>query len=291
MSNVYETVTTRIIAELEQGTAPWAKPWKGSGIADLPYNALTGRRYNGVNVLLLWDATLTRGYHHASWLTFLQAKALGGQVKKGEHATAILFAGSSTKKDEAGEEEKHRFLRFHSIFNVEQVGGLPERFTSIQTPRPLDEALIEAEDFIAALGADVRHGGNMAAYSPALDCILLPHREQFESDAHYAATKLHEHGHWTGHKSRLDRDLTGRFGDQAYAGEELIAELTAAFLCAELAIPGQLRHPEYIGSWLKVLGKDTRAIFTAAGKATEAANYMRSIARPESDSKADAVDE
>ncbi len=281
MSNVYEMVTARIIAELEQGTAPWAKPWKGDGIADLPYNAASGRRYNGVNVLLLWDATLTRGYRHASWLTFLQAKTLGGQVKKGERATAIVFAGSAVKETETGEEEKRRFLRLHSIFNVEQVSGLPERFTSILPPRPLDEALSEAEHFIAALGADVRHGGNMATYAPALDCILLPHRDRFESDARYLATKLHEHGHWTGHKSRLDRDLTGRFGDEAYAGEELVAELTAAFLCAELSIPGQLRHPEYIGSWLKVLGKDMRAIFTAAGKATEAANYMRSIARPE----------
>jgi antirestriction protein ArdC len=187
-------------------------------------------------------------------------------------------------------EEKHRFLRFHSIFNVEQVEGLPERFTSIPPPRPLDEALAEAEEFIAALHADVRHGGNMAAYSPALDCILLPHRERFENDTLYVATKLHEHGHWTGHKSRLDRDLTGRVGDEAYAAVELIAELTAAFLCAELAIPGQLRHPEYIGSWLKVLGSDTRAIFTAAGKATAAANYMRSVARPDQRADAETVD-
>ncbi len=202
-----------------------------------------------------------------------------------------MFAGSATKKDETGEDAKHRFLRFHSIFNVKQVEGLPERFTSIPPPRPLEAALSKAEEFIAALGADVRHGGNMAAYSPALACILLPHRERFESDALYLATKLHEHGHWTGHKSRLDRNLSGRFGDQAYAGEELVAELTAAFLCAELAIPGQLRHPEYIGSWLKVLGKDTRTIFTAASKATEAANYMRSIARPEQPADAEPVGE
>ncbi len=291
MSNVYEMVTASIVAELARGTAPWVKPWKGGGVAELPYNAATGRRYNGVNVLLLWGATFTRGYRHASWLTYLQAKALGGQVKKGEHATAIVFAGSSVKKDETGEEEKYRFLRFHSIFNVEQVNGLPERFTGIPPPRPLDKALSEAEDFIALLVADVRHGGDRAAYSPALDCILLPHREQFESDAHYLATKLHEHAHWTGHKSRLDRNLSGRFGDEAYAGEELVAELTAAFLCAELAIPGQLRHPEYIGSWLKVLGGDNRAIFTAAGKATEAANYMRALGDPNKDESADTVDE
>ncbi len=292
MSNVYEEVTAKIIAELEKGSAPWVKPWKGNGIADLPFNAATGRRYNGVNVLLLWGTALEKGYQHASWLTYLQAKTLGGQVRKGEHATAIVFAGSTAKKDSTGEEEKYRFLRFHSIFNVEQVDGLPERFTGIPPPpRPLDDALSNAEEFIALLGADIRHGGSRAAYAPTLDTILMPHREQFESDALYVATKLHEHGHWTGHKSRLDRDLTGRFGGEAYAGEELVAELTEAFLCAELAIPGQLRHPEYIASWLKVLGEDKRAIFTAAGKATEAANYMRSIARPDLGANTESVDE
>jgi antirestriction protein ArdC len=291
MSNVYEMVTAKIVAELEQGTAPWVKPWKGSGTADLPCNAATGRRYNGVNVFLLWGTTLDRGYRHAAWLTYLQAKTLGGQVRKGEHATAIVFPGSTARKGEMGEEEKHRFLRFHSIFRVEQVDGLPGEITGIPPPRPLDESVAEAEGFVSLLGADIRHGGNMAAYSPALDCILLPHRGRFESDAHYAATKLHEHAHWTGHKSRLDRDLNGRFGDQAYAGKELIAELTAAFHCAELSIPGQLRHPEYIASWLKVLGKDMRAIFTAASKATEAANYMRRVARPEERTDTDAVDQ
>ena len=282
MSNVYEQVTARIIAELEQGTVPWVKPWKGSGIADLPYNAATARRYNGVNVLLLWGTALEKGYRHAAWLTYLQAKTLGGQVKKGERATGIVYAGSSVKETKTGEEEKRRFLRFHSIFNVEQVDGLPERIAGITAPpRPIDDALAEADVFIGLLGANIRHGGNRAAYAPEIDCILLPLREQFESDAHYLAVKLHEHGHWTGHKSRLERDLTGRFGGEAYAAEELVAELTAAFLCAELAIPGRLRHPEYIASWLKVLGEDKRAIFTAASKATEAANYMRSIARPE----------
>lgn len=149
------------------------------------------------------------------------------------------------KETERGEEEKHRFLRFHAIFNVEQVSGLSERFTRLAPPLHLNEALSQSESFIAALGADIRHGGNIAAYAPALDCILLPHRERFESDARYLATQLHEHRHWTGHKSRIARDFTGRFGDNAYAAEELVAEVTAA------------------------------------GKATEAASYMHAIARPE----------
>ena len=152
--------------------------------------------------------------------------------------------------------------------------------SDLPATKPLSDALIEVQEFIAKLGASIRHGGNVAAYAPSQDVILMPHREQFESDAHYLATSLHEHGHWTGHKSRLDRDLAGRFGDAAYAAEELIAELTAAFLCAALSIPGQLRHPEYIASWLKVLGGDNRAIFTASGKATAAAQYLESIATP-----------
>lgn len=287
MQSVYERVTAQIVAELEQGTAPWVKPWKGSGVAELPYNAATGRRYSGVNVLLLWGTAFEKGYRSAVWLTYLQAKTLGGQVRKGERSTEIVFAGSSVKETETGEEEKYRFLRFHSIFNIEQVDGLPERIAGIlPPPRPLNEALSGAEEFITRLGADVRHGGNRAAYAPELDAILMPHRGQFESDAHYIAVKLHEHGHWTGHKSRLGRDLTGRFGGEAYAAEELVAELTAAFMCAELEVPGRLRHPEYIASWLKVLGKDKRATFTAASKATEATNYMRSIAWPDQSSNA-----
>lgn len=280
MSSVYAAVTDRIIAELEKGTAPWVKPWHGNGVGDLPSNGATGRQYNGVNVLLLWEAAFTKGYLRPSWLTYRQAQALSGQVRKGEHGTQIVFAGSSTKESETGEDEQIRFLRFHWVFNVAQIDGLPDHMTGIPSFRPLDQALVHAEAFIAALGADVRHGGNRAAYAPALDRILMPHREQFASDAHYMATSLHEHGHWTGHSQRLARDLSGRFGDHAYAAEELIAELTAAFLCAELAVPGDLRHPEYIRSWLQVLGSDTRAIFTAAAKATEAANYMRATARP-----------
>ena len=142
--------------------------------------------------------------------------------------------------------ETRRFVRFHSIFNAEQVSGLPEPLFHFSPIRPLDEALLEAEAFIGALGANVRHGGDEAGYVPASDTILMSNRDQFESDARYVVTKLHEHGHWTGHKSRLDHDLTGELGGAAYAGEELIAELTAAFLSAELQIPGELRHPEYM---------------------------------------------
>lgn len=281
--NVYQVVTERILAALSEGVAPWVRPWTGSPKDALPYNARTHRRYSGVNVLLLWGAALDRGYSQPAWLTFVQAKELGAHVRKGERAEHIVFASTYQKKRdgaEDGAEEKIRFLKFHAVFNVTQVEGLPAEMYNTPQPRPLDESLLEAHGFLRALGADVQHGGAMAAYSPTTDRIVLPERERFESDAHYVATSIHEHGHWSGHKSRLDRDLSGRFGSEAYAAEELVAELTAAYLCAHLQVPGALRHPEYIGSWLKVLGNDHRAIFTAASKATEAAEFLRGIAEP-----------
>ncbi len=148
---------------------------------------------------------------------------------------------------------------------------------------PIETALVGVAAFIEAIAADVRHEGDRAAYAPSLDCILLPHKEQFETMEQYFATSVHEHGRWTGHARRLNRDLSGRFGDAPYAAEELIAELTAAFLCAELSIPGQLRHPAYISAWLTVLGGDKRAILTATARATEAAQYLCRIAQPDND--------
>lgn len=281
--NVYEVVTARIVAELERGVAPWVKPWQGGGSTALPYNAKTRRPYNGVNILLLWAAALEKGYTHPSWLTFLQAKELGGAVRKGEHAEHIVFASKYTKKGDAQEDDAGQeihFLKFHAVFNVEQVDGLSAEICFVPETRPLEEALVGAHDFVTALGADVRHGGGRAAYSPKEDYIMLPVRERFESDAHYFATSLHEHAHWSGHIKRLNRELSGRFGEAQYAAEELIAELTAAYLSAYLAIPGELRHPEYIGNWLKVLGEDKRAIFTAAAKATQAATYLRELVDP-----------
>ncbi len=160
------------------------------------------------------------------------------------------------------------------VFNVEQVAGLPESVAPLPQPVSLPDALAHVEAFLQTLGADVRHGGDRACYVPALDGIRLPPPEAFESAAHYYGTSLHEHAHWTGHTSRLNRDLAGRFGEAAYAAEELVAELGAAFLCAALSIPGRLRHAEYLGSWLKLLRHDARAIFTAASKATAAARYL-----------------
>jgi antirestriction protein ArdC len=279
--SVYEHVTEGIVRELEQGVAPWVKPWSGGGSVGMgmPYNATSQRRYSGVNVLLLWATALERGCRSDAWLTFRQALGLGGHVKRGEHGCSVVYAStfSRTERDQDTGEERERkipFLKSYTVFNVEQTEGLPSNMYAIVEPRPLDDAIEDVRVFIERIGATVRHGGDRAFYAPSFDVIQLPEPACFEEAGHYYSTSLHEHAHWSGHESRLDRDLSGRFGTQAYAAEELVAELTAAFLCAALSIPGRLRHAEYLGHWVSILKEDTRAIFSASARATEAATYL-----------------
>lgn len=276
---LYETITNDILVELKKGVAPWVKPWEdGDGMPLMPFNAASGHRYRGVNVLLLWRASHRKGYRHPAWLGYHQAHGLGGYVKKGEKATAIVYASTFVPRDERNkpEEEQRRvpFLKGREVFNVEQTANLPEALTRLSEPKPLPEAIEAVDGFLRAVGAKVLHGGNRAFYSSHFDLITLPEPATFRSAPDYYATSLHEHAHWTGHKSRLNRDLSGRFGDEAYAAEELVAELGAAYLSAALSLPGQLQHAEYIGSWISLLQHDTRAIFTAASKATDAANFL-----------------
>ena len=278
--SVYETVTSNIIAELDRGVVPWVRPWSASPL-QLPHNASSGRHYHGVNVILLWHAAAARGYLSPAWLTFKQVKYLGGCVKKGEKATSIVYAATDhPKEDTASEDESEKkrfFLRFYSVFNVEQTEGLPERCFPVSESKSPGERLFRAEAFVLRLGAAVRHGDDHAYYTLKDDLIVLPKMEDFASIGHYFATSLHEHVHWSGHPKRLDRNLLGRFGTRAYAAEELIAELGAAFLCAELQIPGELRHASYIASWLELMQNDRAAIFTAAGAASKAAEYLCSL--------------
>lgn len=278
--SLYEEITNRIIAELENGIAPWVKPWEtqGGNPAFLPANAVTKKRYRGINILILWYAAIHEGYGTPTWIGFHQAQAAGGYIRKGEKATTIVFGSTFVPKEQEmlPEEEKKRvpFLKARSVFNIDQTEGLPDSWYQVPHVLPLPDAIAGVERFLEGIGAQVRHGGDQAVYSPQLDCIALPFPSAFESAAHYYATSLHEHAHWSGHESRLSRDLQGRFGDQAYAAEELVAELTSAYLCAELSIPGQLRHAEYLGSWAKLLQDNRRALFTAAAKATEAAQFL-----------------
>ena len=281
-TKLYENVTARILAELENGSAPWIKPWAATPGRNSPHNAATGNAYSGCNVILLWMAQA--GFSSPRWLTFKQALDLGGNVRKGEKSVATIVKVLQLQgKPKDGDTEGDRFttLKAYAVFNVDQCEGLPE---TVINPEPItsrhdDERDATIDEFIAATGADFRDdvGGDRAYFSPSKDFIAMPAFAAFNSAATYYATAFHELGHWTGHKSRLDRDdgMKGRFGDQAYAAEELVAELTAAFLCAEFSINGEMRHAGYIKNWIALLKSDARAFFTAASKAQAAAQYMR----------------
>ena len=270
ISALYESVTNGIIADLERGVASWVKPWTGGGVGALPSNTATGRDYNGINIPILWHAALSKGYPSQGWMTFKQAQGLGATVRGGERGTHIVFTKKLILKEE-DEEKQIAMLRTYAVFNIAQIDGL-----EIEAPVVPDVAPHEAaEMFILATKADIRLGGGRACYVPSQDFIALPERSSFINVESFFATSLHELGHWSGAKHRLDRDPSGRFGSNAYAAEELMAELNAAFLCAHLGIRGELRHAEYIGHWLALLKGDSRAIFTAASKASQAADFLR----------------
>lgn len=286
-ANKHVAVTEQIIAQLEAGCAPWVRPWSGS---QLPANAFTHRPYRGANIVALWMTQTIGGYPTAEWVSFRQALQLGGNVRKGERGTPIFFYSLLERDDERAKDGVRRIplLRSYTVFNVAQCDGLPVAAAS--DPRPNFERLDDAEAFLRAIGATVRHGGTQAFYSPLADAITLPQFEQFETPEHYYGTSLHEHGHWSGAKHRLAREFGKRFGDDAYAFEELVAELTSAFLCAELAIAGNLRHPEYLAHWVRILRSDAKAILSAGARASEAADYLARLAGRRNDDVAE-IDE
>jgi len=283
--DIYERVTDKIIAELEKGVRPWSKPWNGEHIAGRITRPLrsNGVPYRGINVVMLWADAMEKGFCAPIWLTFKQAQELGAHVRKGEHGSLVVYASTFSKSetDEASGEETERdipFLKGYTVFNVEQVEGLPEHFYAPAVP-PLDpvQRISRADDFFTATGASISHGGNRAFYSHSEDRIQLPPFEMFEDAESYYATLAHECVHWTKHEKRLGRDLgRKRWGDEGYAAEELVAELGAAFLCADLQLTPEVRdeHSSYIASWLKVLKDDKRAIFTAASHAQRAADFL-----------------
>ena len=283
--DLYSNVTARILAQLEAGAAPWIKPWSATAGHNVPCNAATNRPYSGCNVVLLWMAQ-SAGYRTPRYLTFKQAQELGGHVRKGEHGTKVYFVKQLQVRDNDagdGDEADMRvipMMREYTVFNVDQCEGLPSHITAPANvkPRNRDERDATIDEFLACSGADIREGFGEAYYRPGDDYISIPAFAAFKSAAAFYATTFHELGHWTGHKSRLDRDLRHRFGERAYAAEELVAELCAAFLCAEFSIDGDLRHAGYIQSWISLLKADSRAFFTACSKAQAAADYMRGLA-------------
>lgn len=295
-ANLYDEITDRIIAELEAGRLPWVQPWGTSGVAAplaLPKNAATGRRYSGINVLILWGAVVERGYAGQSWLTFRQALALGGNVRKGERGTTVVYADrfipgeERERAQETGKDARAiHFLKRFTVFNVEQCDGLPAELAA--TAPPADTSLIEprVQALIATSGADLRIGGERAYYNVLGDFIRVPPPQAYFQPIDWHRTALHELGHWTGHASRLGREIANSFGSKKYAQEELVAEMTAAFTCAALGIVPTVRHADYIGSWLEVLREDNRAIVRAASAASKAADFLLAFA-PQTDAVTD----
>ncbi|MEO0030505.1 MAG: hypothetical protein RIS94_263 [Pseudomonadota bacterium] len=274
-------ITREIVARLEAGTKPWIRPWRGT-TTTRPLRAC-GIPYRGLNVFWLWMISDICGFASPYWMTYRQAASLGGQVRKGAKSTIAIFYKSYAKEVEAPESgertsEARRVLKAYAVFSADQVDGLPERFhpTPVVSPVEPEGWQAELDAFFAALPLNLRHQGDEAYYEPVADRITMPSPTLFSGFDHYYATLGHECSHWSGHKSRLGRDLKGRFGSNAYAMEELIAELSSAMLGAELGLPVTHldHHASYIDHWLTVLRQDDRAILTAAAKAEEAASML-----------------
>ncbi|MBR1194201.1 DUF1738 domain-containing protein [Bradyrhizobium sp. AUGA SZCCT0274] len=302
-ASLYEEITGRIIADLESGTFPWAQPW-GAGPANaalgMPRNAATGKSYSGINVLILWDRLFDQGFASQNWLTFRQALGLGGSVRKGEHGISVCYAdkfipksnrgketggevAASNQSEQGGEGEAVPFLRRYTVFNVAQCDNLPDHCLGCAPALPERQIVPQAEALARATLADIRTGGAHAFYRPSEDAVHIPPQPAFFDQINYYRTLFHELGHWTGHAKRLNRDLTGSFGSKLYASEELVAEITAAFVCAALSIQPTVRHADYLGNWLSVLRSDNRAIFRAASKASKAADFLLAFHKPEPD--------
>lgn len=278
-TDIYQRVTDAIVKAIEEGAGTYKMPWRTSGsIVRSPINAASRKPYRGVNILVLWAIAQEKGYRTGTWATYKQWQELGAQVRKGEKSANVVFWKFLDREETQKETEETRtrkipMAREYWVFNADQVDGyaLPERQAETK-----DQRIESVELFFRELGIQIKPGGNEAFYSPVTDCVHLPPFGAFKEPLYYYSVLSHEATHWTAAKHRLDRDLSARFGSESYAMEELIAELGSAFLCGELGLPTDPRtdHAPYIASWLKVLKNDKRAIFTAAAKAQQAADWL-----------------
>ncbi len=283
--DIHAEFTQTIIDAIEGTTDKWEMPWHRSHVSGLPGNATTGNHYNGVNILSLWCATSSSGYTSSQWASYKQWASVGAQVRKGEKGSLVVFykqlqhEGMNSK----GETVERSFMmaRASSVFNADQVDDWKGAADPVELVDET-ERLARADALIAASGADIRHGGEAAYYQPTTDAVHVPNRDRFKATErssateNYYSTMFHELTHWTGPESRCNRTFGKRFGDDAYAVEELVADLGAAFLCGDLGIVASPRddHAKYLNHWLKVLKADSRAIFTAASKASAAIKYL-----------------
>ena len=262
----FDDVTRQIKTQLESGTRPWIKPWNGGGMP-LPQRC-NGEHYQGINIILLW----MMGRTAPTWMTYNQAKQLGGQVRRGEKGTGICYTAPVTTK----EDETYRVYKWYTVFNADQIDGLPQHFY----PQPVQEytnpdyRIDRADDVMEASGADIRHGEAKAYYVPAHDYINMPKFAEFRSALDYYSTMFHELVHWTGHKTRMDRKFSRNKTD--YAIEELVAEMGSAFLMAHLGLEATVRedHASYLSHWLKALDNDSKFIFSAASAASQAVTHI-----------------
>jgi antirestriction protein ArdC len=286
--DVYTRVTDRIVADLEKGVRTWMKPWNAAHAAGKITRPLrhNGTPYSGINILMLWSSAMAGGFAAPIWMTFKQALELKAHVRKGEKGSLVVYANSITRKETneaTGDETDHEihFMKGYTVFNVEQIEGLPAHYYVKPEPRFTSVQRIEhAETFFANLRADIRHGGTQAYYAQEPDYIRMPPFEAFCDAESYYATLAHESTHWTKHPARLAREFGRKiWGDEGYAEEELVAELGSAFLCAdlELALTPREDHAHYIAHWLTVLKNDKRAIFRAAAHAQRAADFLHRL--------------
>ena len=296
----YQAVTDRIVAMLETGTPPWQRSWSAgaptiTGPIARPLRSC-GKPYTGVNVLNLWAAGMMRGFSSRYWMTYKTAAGLGGQVRKGAKSEFCFYVGKHVVAAESEDKSDKviSFMRAYCVFNCDEIDGLPARYYAIEAApvKPAEwshDRNPEVDSFVGHTGATIGHGGDRAYYMPSSDAVRMPHLEQFRDAESYYATLLHEIVHWTSAEARCDRQLGKRFGDDAYAAEELVAELGAAFLCADLAITNEPRedHASYLASWIKVLKADNRAIFRAASLAEKAAGFLHGL-QPAGEAEAEA---
>ena len=269
--DIYQQVTDQVIEALEAGVKPWICPWDVTHSDGLPQNAATGSFYNGINIMLLWMSAGINQYSSSQWLTYKQAQALGGNVIKGEKGTMITFYKTYERETEEGKVEIIPVIKQHKVFNLDQTDGVAKQQT---IEREEVETLNHAEDFFNSTGAIFHFGGQKAFYRPSTDEIILPSKSLFHSTADFICTMAHETGHWTGAKHRLNRPKGKTFGDEAYAFEELVAELFSAFSMAALGVVGEVQHECYIANWLEALKNDKRYVFKAASQASKAHKYV-----------------
>lgn len=281
MRNLHAEITSRIVARLKAGVVPWKQPWSSKGFGVMPRNAVTDRAYSGANVLLLWSRAQESAFADPRWLTYKQAQEAGGNVRKGEKGECVIYVSKVIKTEDDGTKRSIPFLKAYTVFNVAQCDNLPSKITDPHAAKrkwnnDARDALAEA--FIHSTGANVRHGEARAYYQPAGDFVNLPPFETFKNASAYYGVAFHELGHWTGAEKRLNRTFGKRFGDRAYSAEELAAELTSAFLCAEFGFDNDGADASYIAHWIEFLTEHDKAIVAAAAAASRAVEFMRGLA-------------